>query len=47
MNTKRLLIAAFALCFAVPAVVSADPSTTFFDPGNSASYVSQTDCTWE
>jgi len=47
MHTKRLLIAAFALCFAVPAGVSAAPSTTFFDPGNSASYVSQTDCTWE
>ena len=47
MNTKRLLITALALCFAMPAAALAAPLTTFFDPGNSANYVSQADCTWE
>ncbi len=31
----------------LPVAALAAPSTTFFDAGNSASYVSQGDCTWE
>ncbi len=47
MKTTRSFITALALCCGMPLVALASPSTTFFDVGNDANYVSQADCTWE
>ncbi len=47
MKAKQMFTAVFALCFGMSAAGLASPSTAFFAPGNSAKYVSRSDCTWE